>query len=278
MTGNAPALAGVIGSPISHSLSPRVHGYWLRKYGIGGYYIPVEIAPGALRDGLEALRRLGFRGVNVTLPHKEEAFALADEASSVARRIGAANTLTFDVQRGVLADNTDGYGFLQNLHEQAPHWRASAGPAVVLGAGGAARAVVDALLSDGAPEIRLVNRTRARAEALADRFGGKAEIVDWEARGDCLEGAATLVNTTSLGMAGHDVLGLDLAALPGAALVTDLVYRPLETELLKRARARGNPGADGLGMLLHQAVPGFERWFGRCPEVDQAVRETVLAP
>jgi shikimate dehydrogenase len=271
-----PPLAGVLGWPIGHSRSPRVHGHWLRRYGIDGHYIPIAVPADRLAESLRALALLGFRGVNVTIPHKEVALALADTVSTQAARIGAANTLTFSGDGRVEADNTDGYGFLANLQQGAPGWRAAEGPALVLGAGGAARAVIAALLDEGVPELRLANRSRDRAEALAAEFDGPIVVRDWSASAEAVAGAATIVNTTPLGMAGQPPLDLSLAAAPDAALVTDIVYQPVETPLLAAARARGLATVDGLGMLLHQAVPGFERWFGRRPEVDADLRAAAL--
>ncbi len=273
----APPLAAVLGWPIAHSRSPALHGHWLRRYGIEGHYIPIALAPDALEDGLRALARLGFRGCNVTLPHKEAALALASEPTGRARDIGSANTLTFLENGGILADNTDAYGFIANLRQSAPDWKAAAGPALVLGAGGAARAVIAGLLSEGAPEIRLANRTRVRADDLRARFGPRVAVVDWETAPAAAEGVATIVNTTSMGMEGQPELAFGFDAAPPGALVTDLVYRPLETPFLRDARRHGLATVDGLGMLLHQAVPGFERWFGRRPEVDPELRAAVLA-
>lgn len=269
-------LAGVIGWPVGHSRSPALHRHWLSRYSIRGHYVPLAVAPEDLADVLAALPRMGFRGANVTLPHKETALALATEASDRARAIGAANTLVFLPDGGFLADNTDGVGFLSNLRQAQPRWTAATGPALVLGAGGAARAVLAALLDDGAPEIRLANRTQARAQALADAFGPKIRIVPWKAAGETMRGAATIVNTTSLGMAGQAPLDLGFDAADPDALVTDIVYQPLVTPFLARAAEAGLATVDGLGMLLHQAVPGFEAWFGRRPEVDDALRRVVL--
>ncbi len=277
MTSRIP-LAGVLGAPIAHSRSPRLHGHWLRRYGLPGHYVPLEVAPEDLGRVLEALPRMGFRGVNVTIPHKEAALALADRASNRAARIGAANTLTFAADGGLDADNTDGYGFIANLRQAAPDWDPAAGPAAVFGAGGAARAVVVSLLDAGVPELRITNRSRARAEAMRDSLGARLRVIDWSDPAALVAGAATIVNTTSLGMTGQPPLRLLATALDPAALVTDLVYTPLETPLLVDAAAAGCATVDGLGMLLHQAVPGFERWFGTRPEVDAALRDAVLAP
>ncbi len=268
-------LAGVIGCPVGHSRSPAVHGYWLRHHDVPGHYVPLHVEAGDLQDALRTLPRIGFRGVNVTLPHKERALALADAATDAARRIGAANTLTFGESGLVHADNTDGYGFIANLRQNAPRWRPDAGSALILGAGGAARAVVVALQQAGTPEVIVANRTAARAEALAESLGATA--LAWEKRDTVLSRVATVVNTTSLGMTGHPALDLPLDRLTPGALVTDIVYTPLQTDLLARAAAQGAMVVDGLGMLLHQAVPGFTRWFGPQPAVTDALRRAVLA-
>ena len=268
-------LAAVIGHPVGHSRSPALFAHWLRSLGLRGHYVPIEVAPERLEEVLLVLPGLGFRGVNVTVPLKEAALALAHRASDRAAAIGAANTLTFD-DGGFHADNTDGHGFLENLRRGAPGWDPAHGPAAVLGAGGASRAVLASLLDAGVPEIRLANRTRARAEALAAAFGPHVAVHDWTDAGATLDGVATVVNATSLGMKGQPPLDVDLAALPLGAVVTDLVYVPLETPLLAAARARGCTAVDGLGMLLHQAVPGFERWFGATPVPDEAARRAAL--
>jgi shikimate dehydrogenase len=276
MSHDAIPLAGVIGSPISHSRSPQVHGHWLKSLGIRGFYIPMEVAENDLEDALRSLPKLGFVGVNVTVPYKERVLRLADHVSDRATIIGAANTLSFRNDGTIHADNTDGYGFIENLRQGAPGWDVTAGPAAVLGAGGAARAVVVALRDAGAPEILISNRTRLRAEALQQEFGRKLRVVDWVQAGNMLEHAATVVNTTSLGMVGKPALRVPLDGLQKGALVTDLVYAPLKTRLLEVAEAMGCVTVDGLGMLLHQAVPGFERWFGARPEVDAATRAAAL--
>ncbi len=269
-------LAGVMGWPVEHSLSPRVHGYWLEHHRIDGVYVPLAVAPRDLERALTALPALGFRGVNLTLPHKERALGLCHEADDLARRVGAVNTIV--VRDGkLIGSNSDGFGFLENLKAGAPGWRPEAASAVVLGAGGAARAVVAALIDAGAPQVRIVNRTRPRAEALAASLGGTISVHGWKQRHAALAGAGLLVNTTSLGMAGQPPLDLDLGGLPRDAVVSDLVYAPLMTPLLEAARARGNPLVDGLGMLLHQARPGFEAWFGSRPEVTDALRAFVLS-
>ncbi len=270
-------LAGVIGSPVAHSKSPRLHGYWLKKYGIAGHYIPLDVAQGDLAEVVRALPKAGFVGVNVTIPHKESVLALADIVTDRAALIGAANTLIFRRDGRIHADNTDGYGFTANLTQNAPNWQPTLGPVAIFGAGGAARAVIASLLEIGVPEIRLTNRTKARAETLRTEFGAKVVIYDWVQAGNMLEDALTVVNTTALGMVGKPEFRVPLDALSPDATVTDLVYAPLRTKFLAEAEAMGATIVDGLGMLLHQAVPGFERWFGHKPEVDQATRDAVLA-
>ena len=273
----AARVAGVIGWPIEHSLSPRLHGHWLARYDIDGAYVPLAVEPAVFAAALRGLVALGLRGANVTLPHKEAALAACDRVDETARRIGAVNTIV--VRDGELhGSNTDAFGFAENLHFGLPDWRAADAPAVVLGAGGAARAVVAALADLGAPEIRLLNRTAERAEALAaDLKTGSVRVLDWAQRSEACAGAGLLVNTTTLGMAGQPALAIALDDLPRDAAVTDIVYKPLETDLLARARARGNPVVDGLGMLLHQARPGFAAWFGVEPVVDKALRAVLLA-
>lgn len=276
MTLSRIPLAAVIGSPIAHSRSPRLFRHWLRKYGMPGHYIPMEVPAERLQETLRLLPDLGFVGLNVTIPYKEKVMEIADQVSDRATLIGAANTLIFRQDGRIHADNTDGYGFIENLRQSAPDWMPEAGPATVLGAGGAARAVVASLLDVGVPEIRLTNRTRPRAEKLREDFGKKVEVYDWVQAGNIVEGCATVVNTTSLGMAGKPELRVPLDAIGPGMLVTDLVYTPLETRLLREAKEQGAQTVDGLGMLLHQAVPGFERWFGVRPEVDEATRAAIL--
>lgn len=269
-------LAGVIGSPIAHSRSPALHGFWLRRYGIKGHYIPMDIAQADLKQALDTLPKLGFVGVNVTIPHKETILGLADIITDRAALIGAANTLIFRKDGRIHADNTDGSGFIANLRQNAPQWNPAAGPAAVFGAGGAARAVVAALIEVGVPEVRIANRSRPRADALRSDFGAKVTVYEWVQAGNMLEGAATVVNTTSLGMVGKPDFRVPLDALEPRALATDLVYTPLKTQFLEQAEAAGCTIVDGLGMLLHQAAPGFERWFGKRPEVDKTTRNAVL--
>lgn len=270
-------LAGVIGMPVAHSRSPLIHGFWLQRHGIRGHYVPLPVQPEHLAEALRALPRMGFVGVNITIPHKEAALTLADIVTDRAALIGAANTLIFRPDGKIHADNTDGYGFIANLRQNQPDWQPGDGPAAVIGAGGAARAVVASLLDGGVPELRITNRTRIRSEQIRSEFGARVVVYDWAQAGNMLEGAATVVNATSLGMEGKQPLRVPLDALSDRALVTDLVYTPLMTDFLTQAAQRGCRVVDGLGMLLHQAVPGFERWFGPRPQVDEDTRRAALA-
>ena len=267
ITGGA-MVAGVFGWPAGHSRSPQLHAHWLERYRIDGAYVPLPVPPGQFEAALRGVMAAGFRGANVTIPHKEAAFALCDQRDAFATRAGAVNTLVFEAGR-IIGSNTDGFGFMANLAAYAPGW--VPGPAVLLGAGGAARAIAAALLDAGVPEVVVVNRTAERAEALAEALGGRVQA----ATKPPLDGAALLVNTTSLGMAGQPPLEIDLSALPPHAVVADAVYVPRETALLRAARIRGLIAVPGLGMLLHQARPGFRLWFGVDPVVDQALHDAV---
>lgn len=269
-------LAAVIGSPIAHSKSPQIHGHWLNTLGIQGAYIPMDVAPEDLEQVLRTLPKMGFVGANITIPHKEAVMEIVDVITDRAALIGAVNTLTFRADGKIMADNTDGYGFIENLRAGAPSWVPADGPAAVLGAGGAARAVIASLLDAGVPEILLSNRTRVRADRLKSVFGGRVTVYDWVKAGNMLDHAALVVNTTSLGMIGKPALRVPLDGLRPSMVVTDLVYAPLKTKLLETAEEAGCTTVDGLGMLLHQAVPGFERWFGTRPQVDRATRAAAL--
>lgn len=269
-------LAGVIGSPIAHSRSPQVHGHWLKKYGVKGFYVPMDVEARDLRDVLMTLPKAGFVGVNITIPHKEAVLGIADLITDRATLIGAANTLIFRKDGTIHADNTDGYGFLENLKAGAADWQPTQGAAAVLGAGGASRAVISSLLDSGVPEILLSNRTRARADKLKSDFGNRVKVIEWVQAGNMLEEASLIVNTSSLGMVGKPELRVPLDGLKKSTVVTDLVYTPLKTKLLEVAEEKGCVTVDGLGMLLHQAVPGFERWFGPRPEVGDDTRAAVL--
>lgn len=273
-------LAGVMGWPVAHSLSPRLHGHWFDALGIDGVYVPLPVRSEDLALAFQALPRVGFLGWNVTVPHKEMAFRLVDRRDPTAERMGAVNTVLVQEDGTLLGRNTDGEGFLASLRAAVPGWSAGAGPVLVLGAGGAARGVAAALLEAGTPELRLTNRTAGRAERLAAELAGWSgatiRTVSWEERHAALAGTTLLVQATSLGMRGKEPLELVLDRLPRSAVVADLVYVPLETPLLAAARARGNTVVDGLGMLLHQAVPGFAHWGGVVPTVDAALRAAVL--
>jgi shikimate dehydrogenase len=265
--------AGVIGWPVGHSLSPRIHRFWLAELGIQARYEAVVVPPDWLNDTVDSFRAAGWRGFNVTVPHKEAIIPLLDGLDSAAGAIGAVNTVVAIADGRFEGRNTDAPGFMASL--RAGCTIDMERPAVVLGAGGAARAILAALTDAGFREIRLANRDRTRAEILAGSF--PATICDWSDRTRALEGAGLLINSTSLGMTGQPALDLDLSRLPQSAVVTDIVYRPLDTDLLVRAAARGNAVVDGLGMLLHQAVEGFAAWFGQKPTVTRQLRDHVLA-
>jgi shikimate dehydrogenase len=269
--------AGVIGNPIAHSLSPKLHGYWLQRYGLDGSYTALKVTEDALEKTLRELPSQGFIGANVTIPHKVSVMQFADQVTDRATLIGAANTLIFKEDGRIFADNTDGYGFMANLRQNAPDWDPKAGPAAIFGAGGAARAIIVALADAGVPEIIISNRTRPKAEALRDDFGARISVIDWVQADKMLEDANTVINTTSLGMVGAQDFKVPLDNLRKDAVVTDIVYNPLRTPFLEAAEKRGCTTVDGLGMLLHQGVPGFERWFGQRPEVDEATRQAVLS-
>ncbi len=267
--------AFVCGHPVAHSRSPLIHGYWLQHHGIAGIYEAVDVAPAEFARFAASLGERGFSGGNVTIPHKEAAFAAVARYDAAAEMIGAVNTLWFE-DGNLVGGNTDAQGFAANLDAGAPGWDSS-GPALVLGAGGAARAVIHALQERGFSDIRVINRTLARAIELADRFGAGVSAHEVEAAGELAADAGLLVNTTSLGMHGNEQLPADPARLPDRAIVTDIVYVPLDTPLLRAAHRRGLKTVDGLGMLLHQAVPGFEKWFGVRPQVTQHLRALVIA-
>jgi shikimate dehydrogenase len=268
-------LAGVMGWPVMHSRSPMMHNYWFEQQGLAGTYVPLAIEPGKLAPALRALHPLGFAGCNLTIPHKRDAMEIVDEVDEVAARIGAISCVVARPDGSLFGTNNDWLGFIGNLKQQQPDWRADAGPAAVIGGGGGARAICYGLMQEGVPEIRLVNRTPERAQAIAAEFGGPIRVVAWADRHDALDGVATMVNTTSQGMVGMPDLDLRLDRLPGAALVSDIIYTPLETPLLAAARQRGNPTVNGLGMLLHQGIPAWKLWFGVEPAVTDELREMM---
>ena len=270
-------VAAVLGHPINHSKSPKLHNYWLSMFNIEGYYIPLDIDPRNFENSIRALSGLGFVGANVTIPYKEKVLKIADKISDRAAIIGAANTLTFLQDGRIYADNTDGYGFLQNIKCKYNDWTAGEGTSVVFGAGGASRAILGALIEDGANEVILANRTRSRADQLRSDFGAKIKVVDWMKVQNYLSDASTVINATSLGMDGKADLPIPLQGLNKNTLVTDIVYTPLNTPLLENAAKRGCRTVDGLGMLIHQAIPGFERWFGVKPDVSEKLRELLIS-
>ena len=276
MNTSAVPVAAVIGHPVNHSRSPRMHNFWLAHFGLEGYYIPLDIDPKKFERSIRNLPELGLVGANITIPYKEKVLKIADKISDRAALVGAANTLTFLPNGGIYADNTDGYGFLQNIKSKYKDWSAREGISVVFGAGGASRAILAALIEDGASDIILANRTRSRADQLRSDFGAKIKVVEWMKIQNYLSEASTIINTTSLGMVGKTDLPLPLNALKKNTLVTDIVYTPIETHLLATAAKMGCRTVDGLGMLIHQAIPGFERWFGIRPGDSQALRELLI--
>lgn len=264
-----------MGMPIMHSRSPMLHNYWFQQQGMAGSYVPLAIQPTGLAAALRALHPLGFSGCNLTIPHKQEAMKIVDEVNDAARQIGAISCVTVRTDGSLLGSNNDAFGFIRNIQQAQPQWRADTGPIVVIGAGGGSRAVCYGLVQEGAREIRLVNRSDARAQQLADDFGAPLQSYPWVQRHDVLAGAALVVNTTSQGMVGQTPLDIHLDPLPSSALVTDIVYSPLETPLLAAARLRGNVTVDGLGMLLHQGPPAWKSWFGLEPKVTPELRALV---
>ena len=270
-------MAGVMGWPVAHSRSPAIHNHWIRQHGLPGAYGLFPVPPERLADAIHGLRALGLAGCNLTIPHKVQAMQYMDVLDPLARRMGAVNTIVLTPEDTLHGFNHDGFGYIQSLRDAKPDWQAKAGPITVLGAGGAARAVVLSLLDEGATEIRLLNRTRDKAQALADEFGPAITVYDWSQRSEALRGIALLANTTNQGMHGQPELDIQLDCMPPTALVSDIIYTPLETPLLRAARLRGNPTVNGLGMLLNQARPAFRSWFGVMPEITPALHQAVLA-
>ena len=271
-----PRLAAVLGNPISHSKSPRMHNYWLKQNKLNGYYIPIKVELADFEQTIRTLMKMGFSGVNVTIPHKLLALKIADESSNTAQYIGAANTLTFTKENKIYADNTDAYGFINNIKSKYPNWNPKKGVSVVLGAGGASRAVIAALLSEGSKQIMVLNRTIEKAEVLKKDYDNKITVESWENINEVLASSNNIINTTSLGMNDETFIPINPEAIPEKSLVSDLVYTPLETNLLKIAKNRGSKTVDGLGMLIHQGVPGFEAWFGQKPLVTEELREILI--
>jgi len=270
-------LAGVIGWPVAHSRSPTLHNFWLEQYGIPGRYVPLPVRPESLGAALPGLAALGFRGCNVTTPHKQAVMPLIHHVDPLAQRIGAVNTIVVEPDGTLRGFNNDGNGFVQSLRDARPDWRPDSGPIAIIGAGGAARAVVATLAAQGAREIRLVNRTFATAQSLAQDLGPPVTALPWEQRADALAGVALLANATTQGSAGKPPLDLALDRLPRDALVGDLIYIPPETPLLAAARARGNLTVNGLGLLLNQARPAFHAWFGVMPDITPGLVRAIEA-
>jgi shikimate dehydrogenase len=268
-------LAGVMGWPVAHSRSPVIHNHWIAEHGLRGAYVLLPVQPQHLESALRSLPVLGFAGCNLTIPHKVDAVRLMDRLEPLAARIGAVNTVVVNADGSLTGRNTDAFGFIQSLRDAQTGWRAEDGPAVVVGAGGAARAVIAGLIDAGTPEIRLANRSGAKAHDMAQEFGQSVRAVSWDARHDALDGAALLVNTTNQGMHGEAPLDLRLDCLPVEALVADIIYVPQETPLLTVARYRGNRTVNGLGMLLNQARPAFEAWFGVMPSLSAALSDRI---
>ena len=270
-------LAGVMGWPVAHTRSPAIHNHWIAKHGLKGAYVQLPVHPDRLEAALRGLPALGFAGCNVTVPHKVSAMHFMDELHPTAQRVAAINTIVVQPDGSLLGMNNDGAGYIQSLRDADPTWRGDAGPALVLGAGGAARAIVVALLDEGVPELRITNRTLERAQALAEAFGDRVKVVPWAERNEAMAGISLLVNTTTQGMHGQPSLDVALDALPAAAMVSDAIYIPMETPLLAQARLRGHQTVNGLGMLLNQARPAFKAWFGVMPEITPDLRAAILA-
>jgi shikimate dehydrogenase len=270
-------IAGVMGWPVAHSRSPVIHNHWLAQYGIAGRYVLFAVPPEKLEAAVRGLSALGLRGCNVTTPHKQAIFPLLDRVDELARRIGAVNTVVVEKDGSLTGFNNDGNGFIQSLRDADPDWRPDSGPNLVLGAGGAARAVVASLAAQGAREIRLANRTPHKAQEIADAVGSVVKVVPWEQREAALDGARMVANATSAGSAGKPPLDIPLDRLAKHAIVGDLIYVPPETPFLAAARARGNITANGLGLLLNQARPAFNAWFGVMPEITPQLRAAIQA-
>jgi len=274
---NTFGIAGLLGWPVAHSRSPVIHNHWLARYGIPGRYVLFGVPPEKLEAAVRGIAALGLRGCNVTTPHKQAIFPLLDHVDDLARRIGAVNTVVVEKDGTLSGFNNDGNGFIQSLRDVDPKWQPDSGPILVLGAGGAARAVVASLAAQGAKEIRLANRTPDKAQDIAAAVGSVVKVLPWERREEALDGVALLANATSLGSAGKPPLEIALDRLPRGALVGDLIYVPPETPLLAAARQRGNVTVNGLGLLLNQARPAFNAWFGVMPEITPALKQAIAA-
>jgi shikimate dehydrogenase len=270
-------LTGVMGWPVAHTRSPAIHNHWIAQYSLKGAYVQLPVQPQNLEAAIRGLPALGFAGCNITVPHKVNAMQLMDTLHPAARRVAAINTVVVQADGSLLGMNNDGYGYIQSLRDAQPDWRGDAGPALVMGAGGAARAIVVALLDEGVPEVRLCNRTQEKAQALKDAFGDRVTVVPWADRNSAMAGVRLLVNTTTQGMHGQPALDVALDDLPAEALVSDAIYIPLETPLLAAARQRGHQTVNGLGMLLNQARPAFQAWFGVQPELTPGLIAAVQA-
>ena len=271
-----PFLAGVIGHPISHSKSPKLHNYWLSKYNINGYYIPLSITTEKLKSSITSLIDLGFKGVNITIPHKTNVLSIADSVTDRASLIGAANTLYFSKSGKVHADNTDGYGFIQNIRDQIPDYDFYDKTAIIYGAGGSARAIASALISNGIKEIGITNRTRSKAQIISENLGAKVAVVDWRTAPETIASADIIINTTSMGMVGQPDFSQPISRAKKTALVVDIVYNPIVTSFLKQAKQLKLKTVGGVGMLINQAVPGFEHWFQKTPVIDDDIRRLII--
>ena len=273
---NAVYLAGVIGNPIAHSKSPKLHNYWLSKYKINGFYIPFSVTNDKLETSIKSLIDLGFSGVNITIPHKTTVLSFADSVTDRAALIGAANTLYFSKSGKIHADNTDGYGFIQNIVDEIPDYDFYDKTALIYGAGGSARAIASALLSNGVKEVGITNRTRSKAQIISENLGAKVSVVDWRAAPDTITKVDIIINATSMGMVGQPDFSQPISRAKKTALVVDIVYNPLITGLIKEAKKLKLKTVGGIGMLINQAVPGFEHWFQKKPQVDEEIRRLII--
>ena len=271
-----PYLAGVIGHPISHSKSPKLHNYWLSKYKINGFYIPFSVTTDKLQASIKSLISLGFNGVNVTIPHKTNVLSFADSVTDRAALIGAANTLYFSRSGKVHADNTDGYGFIQNIIDEIPDYDFYDKTAIIYGAGGSARAIASALISNGVKEVGITNRTRSKAQIISENLGAKVSVIDWRTAPETIQRADLIINATSMGMVGQPDFSQPISRAKKTAIVIDIVYNPLITELLKEAKKLKLKTVGGIGMLINQAVPGFEHWFQKSPVIDDEIRRFIV--